>query len=366
MADTMVSSPRVHNTAYDRMKIESDIRSVQQRIDDGDKESPFSHADRDRIRRFFENENILFAYDLSHADPYMTLYCLEYAKYKYLERVSLSHAKEYVLNMHTPRSLLISWDRQGEQAKRTAEKAASPAQNMIVPVDESVLRQSKIDLFKIPIPENSMRMRELGMALDSSTRLLNTTMNSITDESTRLKEIREEEAKEASRFMFITPKGELLVVDESEQKLIDEYEETARRIGYEPNGLMEKRLKLFLAENKIPIYDFQHVSRYMDQVAEAQGKRWGWVPMRSKDLNCHSRAINSRVYKEIIPIEVLKTVETILSRFPEAHFFVTLIVSYPDPFIAVSIDNSELMVFAHWDEPAFTIVLDKSSETPSE
>ena len=157
---------------------------------------------------------------------------------------------------------------------------------------------------------------------------------------------------------------------------IDHYEKLASKIGYQPDKteLQFQRLKTFLAEQGIPVYDEDQVFDWMTDQAKKNRKRWVWRPLRERDVrrDCRYHLVKSvqmtvdwdtftagqiekEPYYKIIPLSVLETAAKVAEGFPEACFFVSDLVSLPkpDPFLAVTLPNCPFLVIDFWNEPGF-------------
>jgi hypothetical protein len=164
-----------------------------------------------------------------------------------------------------------------------------------------------------------------------------------------------------------------------------EYSRVAQKLGVNVLPRIDwRRLGDALAELMIPVYDLKAVNKYlMDKAAEAvkaNGDRgwaqWFWIPMRESDVD-QVRLESIRAagqqnlgyhwnmgydptlvpYLKPIPLPVLLTAERIEERLPgEVSFFVSDIVSYPDPFLGVQLKadrDKTIFVVERWDEPGF-------------
>lgn len=71
--------------------------------------------------------------------------------------------------------------------------------------------------------------------------------------------------------------------------------------------------------------------------------------------NCYSAGytFNDRRYTKLIPIEHLRNMKKLADAFPELSFFVSDIVSDPDPFIMCTTHDGWRVVFGVWDEPGY-------------
>src|SRR5882672_6706680 len=69
------------------------------------------------------------------------------------------------------------------------------------------------------------------------------------------------------------------------EECLKEYAELANKAGVYVPQLIDERLKRFLNEHDIPVFNLQEVVKYMDQKAKAdkEANGWLWRPYRLKD-----------------------------------------------------------------------------------
>lgn len=152
------------------------------------------------------------------------------------------------------------------------------------------------------------------------------------------------------------------------------YEELAEDLDFCPAQLLEEQLKRFLGESNIPIYDYGEVDQYMAVLAEEQKMAWIWRPLRKCDrpnTGWNGRETQGtteydghgsyhdlkryRPYDKAVPAHILRHVKKIQDKFGDnVKFFVSdYAVPNPDPFIMVTAEDVEKIVFGVWDEPGF-------------
>lgn len=169
---------------------------------------------------------------------------------------------------------------------------------------------------------------------------------------------------------------------ETAQRTLKNYEEIATRIGisHEPTRITREiikadeiasRLSTFFIKNKIELYDYTTVDRWLEKKA-GPGRTWIWWPLRNietqlfgnKTLLFHhfSSWDDPTPYDKPIPIETLRKVEQIIDNFGrDVMFFVSEVTRILDPFIMVmpaitskdSFDEKNIFIFDMWDEPGF-------------
>lgn len=170
------------------------------------------------------------------------------------------------------------------------------------------------------------------------------------------------------------------VADGLSAEQLAEYQRVAAKVGFAPRGLKSDALRQFLRDEGISVYASDAVKKYLDQKYGKEGERgatWVWKPFRTADgesaeersnrfnggwgMPRHSRngsiGREQSVYGKPVPLPVLLTVERILDKFPDAHFYVSDEYTAPpiaDPFLAVVYgEDSDPVVIERWDEPTF-------------
>jgi hypothetical protein len=167
-------------------------------------------------------------------------------------------------------------------------------------------------------------------------------------------------------------------------ELLGPYEAIARELNYSPAHLLQEQLLRFLAENQIQIYDYDAVDHYLAAIAEKVGKVWVWRPLRKQDTldwknenghchwwgraptgetghvtaghgSCRANEWTYRPYHHAVPAPILWNAKKIHDEFGErVKFFVSdYAVPKPDPFIMVTAQDVDKIIFGVWDEPSF-------------
>ncbi len=182
-----------------------------------------------------------------------------------------------------------------------------------------------------------------------------------------------EQPKQVQVQVIEEPTREPVKKPEFEGVALEEYCQVANSIGFSNGSLLEWRLKNFLTNEGIQVYDYKKVSNYMDaQIQELNRAineqnnmfHWEWTALRKKDAkvylqnngHLYSSEYSGRTYEKPVPYPVLLTVQKIEKEFGEqVYFFVTDIRKVPlgDPFLAIVISGIEVMVIERWDEPSF-------------
>lgn len=127
--------------------------------------------------------------------------------------------------------------------------------------------------------------------------------------------------------------------------------ELATKLGIRP-AYVGERLVDFLKAEAIQIYDRVKVEAYLTK----QGT-WGWHALREVDKTVQNGSVGAvwPMYQELVPWEVLTTVERIVAKFPNAQFLVAALKKDPDPFLGVLLrgDDDSFHIIERWDEPGF-------------
>lgn len=151
-----------------------------------------------------------------------------------------------------------------------------------------------------------------------------------------------------------------------------EYDAIAAELGFAPADLKQDRQKRgrhalvgFMLDNGMPIYDTKNVGKFMDglvavknhEAAVAKQKAGGRGVLGSDVPVIGWKWAKISAYKHAIPIDILKRAQAIKAEHPTAEFSVTdYEVVNPDPFISVTLDGCDRIVFGVWDEPGFKAI----------
>lgn len=174
---------------------------------------------------------------------------------------------------------------------------------------------------------------------------------------------------ESKKHIMNRPSPECFSASQQYQKQLEEYTQLAGSLDFSPTALKEAQIKLFCTQNGIPVYKTEEVVKYLDTTAFKLHKGWMWLPLRTKDIVDHTGTpgfyvIGSQrgggytttegTYTKFIPGSILQNAKRLEHKFPDLTFVVSEIVEHPDPFIAVMLSSSVLVIFGVWDEPGFT------------
>jgi hypothetical protein len=194
----------------------------------------------------------------------------------------------------------------------------------------------------------------------------------------------------------MTPKAVLLEASVDEElEFLNKYEGLSLKLGVSigKSPKVQVRLRAFLAEQGIPVYDQEEVEEYLDRkVAKIGAKKhfWGWFNVRVGDRSevAYNRispqrfltdyyhrqyqrrglrmvangSLLDRLYRDRIPYPVLLTAEKIEDQFgKDVSFYVAsvaLVSDYVkpvpvDPFLAVVVPPNTWYIIERWDEPGF-------------
>lgn len=167
----------------------------------------------------------------------------------------------------------------------------------------------------------------------------------------------------------------------------DEYLKLAAEVDFSYPEMDTMLLRRKLTALEIPVYDMKKVVAFMDGIVNQANRGrgplqsylcWYWRPLARKGKGIQSQLMNRPViassaaidpafwspgynihdgYAKPIPLEVLKVAKEVKDSIQDAVFWVSdYAVRHPDPFLAVSMRESEKFVIAHWDEPGFKLV----------
>jgi len=143
-----------------------------------------------------------------------------------------------------------------------------------------------------------------------------------------------------------------------------EYARVCAEIGYTCGDLIREKLKAFLHDEGIHIYNHKQVVAYLD---EQLGNDWEWRGLRQADVdelgasgNWHTtgepRHVNFAVrpYRGAIPLPVLLTIQKIQKAVPEVFFYISSPKNNDGaPFLMVTTRSMGQYVIERWDEPSF-------------
>jgi len=133
----------------------------------------------------------------------------------------------------------------------------------------------------------------------------------------------------------------------------DEYLALSESVGVDSPIVADELLKRCLKQQKIFVYNTEHVEKYLKSRFTNSAQQLVWKPLRQKD-----RSGRWKVYDHAIPGHALKKAETVIRTFDRPDDLVFEVSDYraikPDPFLSVRIKNSNTrFVIAFWDEPNF-------------
>lgn len=122
------------------------------------------------------------------------------------------------------------------------------------------------------------------------------------------------------------------------------HKELAEKLGVKA-AFVGDRLLDVLKEEGIQVFHRVKVEQYLTDKGA-----WKWYKLR----NCDREDSLFPLYTELVPWEVLVTVEKLLARIPDAHFLVAALEKDPDPFLGVgSMKEGCFYIIERWDEPGF-------------
>lgn len=171
-------------------------------------------------------------------------------------------------------------------------------------------------------------------------------------------------AMEPDEVELPTPTASRLPKSDLSETEREEYGRVCAEVGFECGDLIRERLKAFLHDENIHVYDNKQVVEYLDQEL---GSDWEWRGLRQADVNelgatgkWHTTGgprevmFANRPYRGAIPLPVLLTIQKVQKAVPEVCFY----ISSPkgndgDPFLMLTTRYMGPYVIERWDEPSF-------------
>ncbi|RDJ34960.1 MAG: hypothetical protein DWQ19_08995 [Crenarchaeota archaeon] len=144
--------------------------------------------------------------------------------------------------------------------------------------------------------------------------------------------------------------------------LYEKYKEICYSITYNPFPLYLEKLKLFLKEKNIGVYDQYEIMQYQNKVFHREN--FGWFPLKKGDETCKTSKywsekpeeykwcgtqweILNSLYSQPIPLNILQTVKFILNEFPSANFLISN--TFNDVYLAVGFTRTNVLIVDCWD-----------------
>ena len=150
---------------------------------------------------------------------------------------------------------------------------------------------------------------------------------------------------------------------------LEEYEKSAKSIGFIPAKLLQIQLANFLRNRRVKIFNYKEVFDYLKFLARANNKAWYWRPLREKDRfenyvyqgRCdkniwygfyYGKNWECRPYGKLIPLRVSKMVEEIEKKFGDGlHFLVSYYIDDPSiHYIAADALDMDMFIFDSWHD----------------
>jgi hypothetical protein len=132
----------------------------------------------------------------------------------------------------------------------------------------------------------------------------------------------------------------------------DEYLALSESVGVDSPVVSNELLKRCLKQEKIFVYNTEHVEKYLRSKFTSTRQMLVWKPLRKKDAG------GRQIYNHPIPGYALQRAERVLQSFDRPNDLVFEVSDYeevkPDPFLSVRLrDSDNRFVIAFWDEPNF-------------
>lgn len=144
----------------------------------------------------------------------------------------------------------------------------------------------------------------------------------------------------------------------------NQYLELAKSLGLmETAPILSEAILGVLVEENIHIYDNVQVAEFLN--TQLGFEEWEWRGVRPKDvehlkgwfshLGKYRVPYSSRVNSQPIPLPVLMTMQKVLDKLPDVHFYVSCKKepSNDDPFLCISGKNLGVFIIERWDEPSY-------------
>lgn len=138
--------------------------------------------------------------------------------------------------------------------------------------------------------------------------------------------------------------------EEEEIEARKRHAELAGRLGVKA-AYTGERLVDFLKAEGIQLFSVKKVKEHLKKQGE-----WRYYALRESDISGFAGTTGKwPLYRELVPWEVLLTVEKIAARFPTAQFLVAALKKEPDPFLGVQLRDADsgFYIIERWDEPGF-------------
>jgi hypothetical protein len=161
----------------------------------------------------------------------------------------------------------------------------------------------------------------------------------------------------------LSPPTPTTVAPEMDAEMREEYLKTAEALGISDSpAILSERIRIALQEENITTYKGKDVAEYLNQ--ELGRGQWEWAGVRPCDVDHlvgwvahhgpHDVDFSRSRYAGEIPLPVLLTMQKILAKVPEAHFYISeKEKSKDDPFLLVTGRHIDNFIVERWDEPKF-------------
>lgn len=153
---------------------------------------------------------------------------------------------------------------------------------------------------------------------------------------------------------------------EYDVEFMAEWVKLGREVGITTGKVPEVELKLFLGEEHIPVFITQACFDYLTAKAKQEGLAWHLYALRKSDneryelrgtnwadiRNWPNGQVHENLYRDKIPYPVLVTLKKLTDKFGD-RLTVFVAATKQDPFLVVTLDDSNLVFIERWDEPSF-------------
>lgn len=145
---------------------------------------------------------------------------------------------------------------------------------------------------------------------------------------------------------------------------LEEYKKVAAELGFTPAQLKDVELNNILIQNRIPIFDYEQVHRYMISICPKR-KVYVWKHLTGTNRGVgypeNHGELSGQRYERLVPLHILQRVKTVMGLFPEEGSIPDIGVyvsdyeaTRPDPFVMITYNSrAKRFVIGCWDEPGF-------------
>ena len=162
-----------------------------------------------------------------------------------------------------------------------------------------------------------------------------------------------------------------------------DWKAAASMVGYTTPEMEKWNAISFAAERQIPVYDYDQVAEFMEDLAANERQKASWRPLREKDrkkfetckldggigyplYDASKRRCDP--YDQIVPISILRRIKLMQGGFGDYGFFISDCGRDTEPKFVLGTSTSTIapmIVFGTWDKPEFGTPDQKEPVLPS-